>query len=250
MSDVTPFNFEDHEIRVVMLDGEPWFVVKDVCRAIEITNVRQAALRIEAEDRCQTSVLTAGGAQQMWVVNESGLYELVFASNKPEARRFRRWVTSEVLPQIRKTGSYSTTLSPAEMLLQQCQMLVEQERRTRAIEEQNRRIVVEQRRISSRQEAQDEILDDFGGEIGALKVDVETLKENHERVTAIGFANLRKIRSDVDFLRQIGIKAASLARWQGVPVSRAHSTVWGEVNAWPLEIWDEAYDTLNRKFGA
>lgn len=249
MSDLIRFGFEDHEVRIVILDGEPWFVVLDVCRALEIADARDAARRIEAEDRVKTPVLTAGGQQQMWVVNESGLYELVFASNKPEARRFRRWVTSEVLPQIRKTGSYSITLSPAEMLLQQCQMLVEQERRTRAIEEQNRRIVAEQRRISSRQEAQDEILDDFGGEIGTLRVDVETLKENHERVTAIGFANLRKIRSDVDFLRQLGIKAASIARRDGVPISRAHSTVWGEVNAWPLEIWDEAYDTLSRKFG-
>jgi prophage antirepressor-like protein len=249
MTDVTPFQFENHSVRVVVLDGEPWFVVLDVCRALEIANARDAAARIDREDVVKTDVLTAGGQQQMWVVNESGLYELIFASNKPEARRFRRWVTKEVLPQIRKTGSYSTTLSPAEMLLQQCQMLVEQERRTRAIEEQNRRIAAEQRRISSRQEAQDEILDDLGGEIGTLRVDVETLKENHERVTAIGYANLRKIRSDVDFLRQLGTKAASLARYQGVPISRAHSTVWGEVNAWPLEIWDEAYETLSRKFG-
>jgi len=244
MTDVTLFQFEDHDVRVVVLDGEPWFVVLDVCRVLEIADARRAASRIEEADRRRTPVHSPerGQYRDTWVVNESGLYELVFASNKPEARRFRRWITSEVLPQIRKTGSYSTTLSPAEMLLQQCQMLVEQERRTRAIEEQNRR-------ISSRQEAQDEILDDFGGEIGTLRVDVETLKENHERVTAIGFANLRRVRSDVDFLRQLGIKAAALARYYGVPISRAHSTVWGEVNAWPLEIWDEAFDTLNRKFG-
>jgi prophage antirepressor-like protein len=235
MTDVTPFQFENHSVRVVVLDGEPWFVVLDVCRALEITNAAQAARRIEVEDRCQTEVLTAGGTQQTWVVNESGLYELVFASNKPEARRFRRWVTSEVLPQIRKTGSYSAALTPAEMFLQQAQMMVAQEKRLAALE-------IEQK-------AQGEYLDDLGGTIGDLGVRVEMLEENHERVTAIGFANLRKIRSDVDFLRQLGIKAASLARWKGVPISRVHSTVWGNVNAWPLEIWDEAYDTLSRKFG-
>jgi len=236
MSELTRFGFEDHEVRVVILDGEPWFVVMDVCQAIEIVDARRAASRIEEADRRQTPVSSSGQDRQMWVVNESGLYELIFASNKPEARRFRRWVTSEVLPQIRRTGGYSVALSPAELLLRQAEMLVAQERRTAAIE--------------AKQRVQDEQIDDLMGTVGAHSVDIETLKENHERVTAIGFANLRKIRSDVDFLRHLGIKAAALARWQGVPVSRVHSTVWGEVNAWPLEIWDEAYDALNGKFRA
>ncbi len=244
MTDVTPFQFEDHDVRVVVLDGEPWFVARDVCAALGLTNPADAVNALDKDDLGSTEVVDSLGRRNpnARIINEPGLYSLILRSRKPEAKAFKRWITHEVLPQIRKTGSYSAILSPAEMLLRQCQMLVEQERRTRVIEEQNRRIL-------SRQEAQDEVLDDFGGEIGTLRVDVETLKENHERVTAIGFANLRRVRSDVDFLRQLGIKAAALARYYGVPISRAHSTVWGEVNAWPLEIWDEAYDTLNRKFG-
>ena len=239
MTDVTPFRFENHAVRVVVLDGEPWFVVLDVCRALEIADARDAARRIEAEDRVKTPVHSPerGQSRPTWVVNESGLYELIFASNKPEARRFRRWVTKEVLPQIRKTGSYVTKpVSALDALAAMVTALQEQERRTTALE-------IEQK-------AQSEYLDNLGGEVGDLGVRVEVLEENHERVTAIGYANLRKIRSDVDFLRQLGAKAASIARYRGVPISRAHSTVWGEVNAWPLEIWDEAYDTLNRKLGA
>lgn len=74
----------------------------------------------------------------------------------------------------------------------------------------------------------------------ALEVRQEILEENHDRYAAIGYANLRKIRSDVHFLNKLGRAAARIAKRDGVEISRAHSTVWGQVNAWPLEVWDEA----------
>lgn len=105
--ELVPFNFESHEVRVsVDLYGEPWWIASDVCKVLGIVNPRQALTRVDREDVGSTDTLTAGGRQTVNTVSESGLYELIFASKKPEARAFRRWVTKEVLPQIRKTGQY------------------------------------------------------------------------------------------------------------------------------------------------
>lgn len=115
MPEIQPFNFHGNQVRVVMVDGDPWWVAVDVCQVLEIKDARQAAARLDQEDRCQTTVLDARGvAQDTWAVNESGLYELIFRSDKPQAREFRRWVTSEVLPQIRRTGSYQIEQSQPE----------------------------------------------------------------------------------------------------------------------------------------
>lgn len=111
-SELLPFTFEGATLRTILIDGEPWFVAADVCRMIDLRDVTSAVGRVDAEDRLMlrrsdTPHLFGGIAPQvqyLTVVNESGLYALVFQSNKPEARRFRRWVTAEVLPSVRKTG--------------------------------------------------------------------------------------------------------------------------------------------------
>lgn len=113
---VTPFSFDDFAIRALTIDGEPWFVAADVCDALGLENTSQAVKGradrgnqdgLDSEEQGVATVTTPSGDQQMLVVNESGLYSLTFKSRKPEAKRFKRWVTSEVLPSIRKTGSYS-----------------------------------------------------------------------------------------------------------------------------------------------
>ena len=99
-------------VRAMLRDGEPWFVAADVCAALEIANSRDALSRLADDEKGVGNADTLGGAQQVGIVNESGLYALIFTSRKPEAQRFRRWVTSDVLPSIRKTGAY-TTAAPA-----------------------------------------------------------------------------------------------------------------------------------------
>jgi len=107
---MVPFDFQEYQVRVVNIDDEPWFVVNDVCKVLEITNTRNVVERIDSDDVRQTDVTDSLGRSQMTnVVNESGLYEVIFRSDKPEAKVFRKWVTSEVLPQIRKTGSFVKT---------------------------------------------------------------------------------------------------------------------------------------------
>lgn len=96
------------EIRNVVVDGIPLFVAKDICDALGISKYRDAMTRLDEDERMSISVDTLGGKQSMTAVNESGLYTLVFQSRKPEARAFRKWVTGEVLPNIRKHGFYMT----------------------------------------------------------------------------------------------------------------------------------------------
>lgn len=95
------------EIRVIERDGDPWFVAVDVCRALEIGNSRDALSRLDDDEKGVASIDTPGGAQQMNIINEPGLYTLVLGSRKPEAKAFKRWITHEVIPSIRKTGSYT-----------------------------------------------------------------------------------------------------------------------------------------------
>lgn len=109
MNNLTVFeNPEFGAIRTVELDGEPWLVGKDVAEALGYTNPRKAlADHVDDEDKGVTKCYTPGGDQDMTIINESGLYSLVLSSKLPTARKFRRWVTSEVLPSIRRTGGYN-----------------------------------------------------------------------------------------------------------------------------------------------
>ena len=97
-------SFRGCGVRTVMKDGEPWFVAADVCSVLEHTNARMAVGRLDDDEKGVTNVDTPGGDQASLIVNESGLYNLIFTSRKPQAKAFRRWVTAEVLPAIRRTG--------------------------------------------------------------------------------------------------------------------------------------------------
>ena len=102
-----PFAFEDDLVRTIVDDkGEPWFVAKDVCAILELGNITEALRPLDDDERGSVTLNTLGGNQDMLTVSESGLYSLIFRSRKPEAKRFKKWVTSEVLPSIRKTGAY------------------------------------------------------------------------------------------------------------------------------------------------
>lgn len=109
-------NEEFGQIRTVMRDGEVWFVGKDVANGLGYSNARKAlGDHVDKEDKGVTKRDTLGGVQELTIVNESGLYSLVLSSKLPSAKRFKRWVTSEVLPAIRKTGSYDMDEYSPEM---------------------------------------------------------------------------------------------------------------------------------------
>lgn len=107
MSNIIPFSFESNEIRVSQDNKEIWFNANDVCNALGFSNSRKTVDdHVDTEDVTKRDTLTDGGVQLMTYINESGLYSLIMGSRKESAKKFKRWVTSEVLPSIRKTGSY------------------------------------------------------------------------------------------------------------------------------------------------
>lgn len=108
MSAIQPFMYGQCEVRTIEVNGEPWFVLADVCKILGLTNPTMVASNIDSDDLSSTEVIDSlGRTQTARSVNESGLYTVVFLSRKPEAKDFQRWVTKVVLPTIRKTGSYS-----------------------------------------------------------------------------------------------------------------------------------------------
>ncbi len=108
MNQLQVFNYRDQQVRTVVKDGQPWFAAKDVCNVLNHSNHKVAVSRLD-EDEVSKVYLTdsLGRNQKTTVVNEAGLYSLILTSNKPEAKQFKRWITHEVIPTIRKTGSYN-----------------------------------------------------------------------------------------------------------------------------------------------
>lgn len=105
MKQLQMFNFENQNVRVVQKNNEPWFVAKDVCDVLEIKNTSDALKRLDDDERSRFNLGRQGETN---IINEYGLYSLVLASRKPEAKLFKRWITHEVIPSIRKHGAYMT----------------------------------------------------------------------------------------------------------------------------------------------
>lgn len=122
MDKVTIFKYEENKpVRIMNINGEPWFVLKDVCEVLgmDSTQLKKVADRLEEDEKGRTQITTPGGTQESWIISESGLYNVILHSDKPEAKPFRKWVTAVVLPSIRKNGGYiagQEELSPQELM--------------------------------------------------------------------------------------------------------------------------------------
>lgn len=144
MNEITVFNNDEFgSIRTVTIEHEPWFVGKDVANVLGYERDTKAVTdHVDEDDRKNIDGKTQScfgielGQRGGWLINESGLYSLILSSKLPSAKKFKRWVTSEVLPSIRKTGSYSKPMSELEILQHSINQLVEQERKLKAIEAQ------------------------------------------------------------------------------------------------------------------
>ena len=115
---VVPLDFEGRNVRMVERDEVPWWVLADVCSAMDIANPRNIAARLDEDEKDVHTVDTPGGQQQTTIITEPGLYAVILQSRKPIARRFDRWLRHEVLPTIRKTGRYATQFDGAVILQQ------------------------------------------------------------------------------------------------------------------------------------
>ena len=127
------------KIRTLTIDGEPWFVAADVCRALEIGNPSMTVERLDDDEKGISTIDTLGGKQRMTIINEPGLYSLVLSSRKPEAKAFKRWITHEVIPAIREYGGYMTK-SLLEQVLENPSLIYEFARRMLAEQQKNERL--------------------------------------------------------------------------------------------------------------
>lgn len=163
-------------LRVVIRDGDPWFVAKDVCDALEIVNTRDATSRLDDDEKGVAKTDTLGGMQEMTIVSEPGLYSLVLRSNKPEAKTFKRWITHDVIPSIRKTGKYSLSLpdfsDPAEAAIAWAK---EYREKQAAIAERDRAIRTKYLFVEGRDA-------EMCGRVGGLQTSKNNLRNENEKL--------------------------------------------------------------------
>ena len=139
MNEITSWNYEGAEVRTVQIDGEPWFVLADICRELEISNSRMVSERLESDELMSAKLTSGGQRREMTIINESGLYTVILRSDKPQAKPFRKWVTSVVLPSIRKHGAYMTEQT-LERALTSPDFLIELATQLKTEQEQRRRL--------------------------------------------------------------------------------------------------------------
>lgn len=194
MANLQIFAFEGtDEIRTLLINDEPYFVGKDVAQTLGYKNTRKALIdHVDEEDKGVTNRDTLGGKQDLTIINESGLYSLILKSKLPSARKFKRWVTSEVLPQIRKHGMYAT-----DELLNNPDLLIEVA--TKLKEEKTLRLIAEQRvnELQPKADYYDRILNNKG------LVTVSTIAKNYG-MSAVSFNKL---------LHELGIQFNQSGTW-------------------------------------
>lgn len=208
MNELQIFNNEEFgEIRTVEVDGEPWFVGKDIARALGYERPTKAILdHVDGEDKRAIPIQDSiGRMQETPIINESGIYALVFGSKLESAKRFKRWITSEVLPQIRKTGTYGPK-SQLEILQMSINQLVEQEKKMHELESR---------------------LD---------QIEAKTITSPRDYYTISGFASIRKQRIDVSKANLLGRKAAKLSKEYGYDIGKASDPRYGTVNTYHVDI--------------
>ena len=162
MNNLQIFNYKGNEVRTVEKDGITWWVLKDVCNILDIKNVTQMAQRLDEDER---SMFNIGRQGETNIVNESGLYNVILRSDKEEAKPFRKWVTSEVLPSIRKHGAYMTPEKLKEVILnpdtmiELCVALKDEQDKNKALQAINSKLTVDNQIMQPKADYFDELVD-------------------------------------------------------------------------------------------
>lgn len=176
------FENPQFRVRVIMRCSDPWFVAKDACDCLELTNVSKACQTLDEDEKGITKVYTLGGSQDMMLISESGLYTLIMRSNKPEAKVFRKWVTSEVLPSIRKTGSYSVAQAQPT-IYDYARALIAEKERSDALEAQNKALTAERdEAIRTKTQYQSNLAAQMSGRVGGLTTALNRVKLENDRL--------------------------------------------------------------------
>lgn len=234
LSDSTSFT-----VRALLRDGDPWFVAADVCAALDLGNVSAAISRLDDDEKGVISIDTLGGQQHGASVNESGLYSLILGSRKPEAKPFKKWVTSEVLPAIRKTGGYQ---QPAPVELSRMDILrlaMESEEAKIKAEAERDEAIRTKAMIGSKREAS------AMASASAAKREAKKAQEKVNELTfALGHNTMQATIKAVDAATGKSHAWQPLRAWcreNGVIAAKVTDPLYGEVTAWPSGAWAAAH---------
>lgn len=213
------------EVRVIFIDNEPLFCLADICKALALTNTAMVANAIKSEfEGCKLDLYpfeTAGGTQKLTFITEAQLYFVLMRSDKAEAKEFRKWINTEVLPSIRKTGSYSTKpLSQIEILQNSIAILAEQEKRVNLLENKTEDLHKEQLKV---------------------KHNINRLLNNDNYMTLIAFMNLHNIKQKGYHLPSLGKKAKRLSLEQGAFMGAVIDPRYGRINTYSTEILKQLF---------
>lgn len=231
MTAIIPFKFESSEVRIIDRDGEPWFVLRDVCVVLDIANVGNVADRLDADEKSSVRLTDGtsplGGNPNITIINESGLWSVVVRSDKPNAKSFRKWLTSEVIPSIRKTGGYQLKpLTPAEQLLAIVQLSVDQERRLGVVETKADRAL----ELAT---------------IAEAKHQASTLPSQDYSVMAWG--NLQGFKLPLKIANMLGRRCAAMSKLRGIPMGETPDPRFGLVNTYMAEVLEEVFDAYDEE---
>lgn len=163
MNELKIWNYNNSEVRTVTVNNEPWWVLTDVCKVLEISHIKDTVNRLDSDEVGQTEVIDKLGRKQIaYIINESGLYSAILRSDKPQAKPFRKWVTSEILPSIRKTGMYATDelLNNPDLAIKAFTALKEEREKNKLLTEENAKKQNLLNEISPKAEFAEHLIDD------------------------------------------------------------------------------------------
>ena len=221
--------FEGRDVRIILQNGEPWWVAKDVCDILDISNPSDALARLDDDEKGIASIDTIRGEQQLTTVNEAGLYTLVLGSRKPESKKFKRWIAHEVIPSIRKTGSYAVS-QPAPTKFEIMRNMLD------AWEAHETQLVQHDRQIST-----------LDSQVATLDRRVDLFGADTHYRTVRAYCNQHKIKVPERRANAIGRKAAKMCRDRGVDIGLVADERHGQVNSYPVEIIAEAVNATEAK---
>lgn len=235
MSILTQFAFQSNQVRILVLDNEPWFVAKDVAQVLEYVDNRRMLDLVDEEDKqvinpqkieaAKIAESFSSNTFKVSIINESGLYAVIFGSTKPSAKGFKKWVTSEVLPQIRKTGKYeSKPLTPGELLKIQAEAII-------ALEQRQQRLELEQQ-LQSQKLAELELLThQHDAEIDRI------FNPNGHYLAVVGYYKKHNLGAiPVQQAAVIGRKATAYCREHNITVTPVADPRFGLVNTYPEDV--------------
>jgi prophage antirepressor-like protein len=210
---IIPFNYKSKTIRVIQDEnGDPWWVAKEACKIIGLEDTHKAVQRLEIDEKGRKIIPTPGGNQEMWVINEPGLYSLMLRSNKPEAKQFKKWITHDVLPTIRKTGKYEIQgMFELDLIIRSAHELKKLETRVHTLE---------------------------------AKTHKNSGQTGYWTITA--WCRLNNLKISLDEAMQRGRKATKLSNEWGAEIGSVHDERFGLVNSYREDVLEEIFSTVGQ----